>query len=323
MNVLYQCDDNYAPYLGVSLTSLLSNSRCSSEINVIILDFGISKENLDKIRAVCERYGSSCLVIPCEDIEYFMRDHGVPPYRDSYATFAKLFVREKISFPACRLLYIDCDTVIQSDLGELYHIDMKGNPIAMAEDLLAYRYKKRIGFSADECYYNAGVILFDYGIWNREDWNGRLKQFLGMKWDDGLLKHDQDVFNLVFRGRVTKLPLRYNAQSILASAGIDDVYQVYKRVWSDSGEQIREEKENAVILHFLRFLGESPWDRHSLHPYKKEFDRYAQQSLWKEQEQPVSHRSFLYRIEEVLFRVLPGRAFLLLFKLVHDVFGLI
>ena len=52
MNVLYASDDKFAGILGTSLVSLMENNRDSSEINVFILDDGISQGNKEKLNMV-------------------------------------------------------------------------------------------------------------------------------------------------------------------------------------------------------------------------------------------------------------------------------
>ena len=49
LNVLYQTDDNYAAIAGVSMTSLFRTNPHMDEINIYILDNGISAENIEKV----------------------------------------------------------------------------------------------------------------------------------------------------------------------------------------------------------------------------------------------------------------------------------
>lgn len=51
-NVLYQSDNNYAMVTGVSIESLCMNNAHLDQINVYLLDDGISKENLARIRGI-------------------------------------------------------------------------------------------------------------------------------------------------------------------------------------------------------------------------------------------------------------------------------
>ena len=78
MNVLFSSDDNYAPLLGVSIFSLLKNNYNDfNEINIIILDGGISKENQEKIKSICERF-------PNEITLQFIKYKNLEEIIDSY-----------------------------------------------------------------------------------------------------------------------------------------------------------------------------------------------------------------------------------------------
>ena len=49
INICLSCDDNYAKYAGVVITSVLTNALPEDKLNFYILDGGISVENKDKI----------------------------------------------------------------------------------------------------------------------------------------------------------------------------------------------------------------------------------------------------------------------------------
>ena len=46
LNVLYGCDDNYAPYTGVSLLSLFENNKDIEEITIYLASMNFSEVNL-------------------------------------------------------------------------------------------------------------------------------------------------------------------------------------------------------------------------------------------------------------------------------------
>ena len=57
LNILYGCDDNYAPYTGISMTSLFENNRDIEEITVYFAAMDCSRENLDKFRLFHRKCG--------------------------------------------------------------------------------------------------------------------------------------------------------------------------------------------------------------------------------------------------------------------------
>lgn len=323
LNILYQSDDAYAAYLGISLSSLLRSNRSCESICIYILDIGISENDKEKIRQTCSHFQRELVVIDCRDIENDLRSRGIPPYRNSYATYLKLCVWERLPHNIRRLLYIDCDTVITGNLEPLFETDLGGCPLGMVPDALAYQYKRKLGFDSTEKYYNAGVILFQLENWRKQEWGHKMAEFLQSVDALPLGKHDQDIINVVFRKNIAEIPTRYNMQSIFCAADLDSFYAVYGNVLTISKEQLSVEKENSAILHFLVFNGESPWNEDNGHPCRDAFNECKKRSLWADLEPSKKHLGLLYKTEKFLYRNAPDLLFLTLFRLVHDLFHLI
>lgn len=323
LNILYQSDDAYAAYLGISLTSLLQSNRSCEVINIYVLDIGISEENKEKIRKTCSDFKREVVMIDCRDIEDDLSHKGIPQYRNSYATYLKLCVGERLPQDINKLLYIDCDTVVTKSLEPLFESELGNCPLGMVPDALAYQYKRKLGFRRKENYYNAGIILFRLDTWRQQGWDRKTAAFLQGKEAVWLGKHDQDIINIVYRGNIAELPARYNMQSVYCAADLDAVYSVYRNVWGVTKKQLEEERENKVILHFLVFNGESPWTEKSEHPFRDEFVRYKALSRWADLEPAKGNERFLYKIEKLLYRNVPSVLFMGLFRLVHDLFHLI
>ena len=73
---------------------------------------------------------------------------------------------------------------------------------------------------------------------------------------------------------------------------------------------VRIPQKNPVIHHFERFLGQSPWHKNNMHPFTPDFDRYLAISPWKGLEKPPSAKNTVFRIERILYRMLPKKLFL-------------
>ena len=79
MNIAYTSMDNYAPYLGISLLSLLENNK-NEDIHVYILSDGIGEKNCNILREIVESHGQHFHLIDVKSFEdYFEQrkvDHG-------------------------------------------------------------------------------------------------------------------------------------------------------------------------------------------------------------------------------------------------------
>lgn len=63
----------------------------------------------------------------------------------------------------------------------------------------------------------------------------------------------------------------------------------------------------------MRFLGESPWHKNSLHPHKDRFDHYLKQSVWKDYVPQPPRNDLVFRLERVLYRLVPRTVFYRIF----------
>lgn len=325
VNILYQCDNNYAPFMGVSLTSLLMNNMDLKDLHIFLLGKKLSEENMQKIQRTCDAYGRKIVFLDCDGLDARIESYGMHKYRGSYATFYKLFVSELLKdmgIDVQRMLYIDSDTVVVGNIKELYFVDLQQKPIGMVPDTLAYQYKEELGFFGKDIYYNAGLVLYDFRQINENKWEQKMSEHIrDIKAD--YHKHEQDLLNVVFRDNIHPLQLRYNLQSIHRAATVEQFYRVYKKETYYTKEELREETENGVILHFLRFNGEFPWMENSTHPYAEIYDEYLKKSEWSGCEKLKKDNSIVYSIERILFKTIPRVLFLRIFKLLHDITHLV
>ena len=107
----------------------------------------------------------------------------------SAATYARLFIPSLFSNFE-KVLFIDADTIVESDVAELVHIDMKNNLVAAVKDIVMEGFVKfgAIAHSEEgknetakeylnnvlamkntERYFQAGLILFNVAQMNAEN----------------------------------------------------------------------------------------------------------------------------------------------------------
>jgi|GEM_PF-2404316 len=121
-----------------------------------------------------------------------------------------------------RILYLDSDIRVEGSLAPLFTLDLAGAPIAAVDDytlpFLPYakaskndRIRVRrhaLGHSADQPYFNAGVMLIDAETWRSEQTTAAaltLLERLG-----AVNANDQEMLNVLFRGRWAALSPRWN-----------------------------------------------------------------------------------------------------------------
>lgn len=194
-HVVYATDDKFAEVLGVSLVSLYHNSQDMNDIIVYILDSGISDENKQKLVSVSRQYDrTEPVFIPATDICTKL-GMNVSVDRGSLSQYARLFVSSDLPSDLNRVIYLDCDILIEKSIRELWNLDLQGKTIAALMDAFSKQYRKNIGLKKNDIMFNSGVMVIDLNRWKENNIESQLLEFIVQKkgriqqGDQGALNH--------------------------------------------------------------------------------------------------------------------------------------
>lgn len=328
LNILYQFNEKYAPYAGVSITSLLTNNKESDKITFWILGENLSDDSINRLIKTVKKYSS---VDKKREINFIdsqilidkMIKLNIPSYRGSYAANMRLFVSEYIPKEIDLLLYLDADTIVAGDIEELFHnansFILFNKTIAMAYDSLGENHKKELGLSPDEGYFNSGVVLFDMKKWRANDYTEQIINHV-KNVRSNYPSPDQDLINILLKGDISTLPMKYNFQPFNYVYDNKAYFSCYGKTKYYSPEEIDYSKNNIIIYHFFRFVGEFPWHRGNVHPYNNLFDKYLKISLWSDYKKEYSRQGIIIKIEKYMYVLFPKNIFLKIFKIAHGRF---
>ena len=77
INILYQFNEKYVPYAGVSITSLLENNKDADDITIYLLGEDISDESKEKLINQIEIYGCKGVFIDATEVIEKMKAIGL------------------------------------------------------------------------------------------------------------------------------------------------------------------------------------------------------------------------------------------------------
>ena len=319
INLLYQFNEKYAPYAGVSIYSVLLNNQKAEKICIYILGEDLSEESVRKLKKMAEEFERSMIFLDAEPLIAKMKELGMPTYRGSYAANMRLFLDEVLGDEVERVLYLDADTVVDTDLQTLIQTDMQGNTVGMVLDSLGEAHKLEIGLGEQDAYYNSGVILFDLQKWREKQYSAQIARHVAQK-RKNYPAPDQDLLNVVCCRDIFRLDLRYNFQPIHGAFTTKQFYRIMHPVVYYKESQIQKAAEETVIYHCFRYLGEFPWHEKNRHPFNAKFDEYLGKSPWKAYRKRKADTGLIIRIEKLLYVVLPKGLFLPIFRVAHKMF---
>lgn len=303
MNIVYSASDLYSSLAGISLTSLLMNNTDSEEINIIIMDNGISEENKEKLKATAKKYQRDICFIP---LAASLEDAKINVQKWNISTFGRLF--EASSLPEYdKVIHIDCDTVVHGSLKDLWNLDMSHAVVAGAPDCLSDAYKSNIGLDPTETYVNAGVLVLNLSRIREQGYEELFSAYIE-KNSRFLTYVDQEVLNACLpEAEKIELPLRYNSYSILHYLSYKHLKTLRHVEHMFSTETYQDALDNAVVLHFTGcFLeGTRPWIEGDQHPRKATFEQYKQDSEWADMAPWADKRGTKSKLVSLAVRFMP------------------
>ena len=204
MDIIYQFNEKYVPYAGVSMTSLFINNVDLEEINVHVLGDKLTEKSIGMLTELAEKYNRNIYFPNTDKLLATFKKMGMMPYRGTYSVYLRLFFCELINIRDGRAIYMDADTVVTGKLESLVTMDMSGKTVGMVIESIQDDYKAMIGMKEDTSYFNSGVILFDIKKWIENEYERKLIEHIKNVRNNYI--GDQDFINIICLNDIIKLP---------------------------------------------------------------------------------------------------------------------
>ncbi|HEY4270761.1 MAG TPA: glycosyltransferase family 8 protein [Candidatus Udaeobacter sp.] len=207
-------NESYFPGLYCAIASALGYLDPKREVDVKVLDGGLSRSSMDTLARLVGRMRNRTRLEFVPVNESIFRDATLGPGR-SHMAYCRILLPHLLAVP--RLIYLDCDVLVFRDLSPLNDLELsEGKVIAavpdsetscLAEDspLLA----KAIHLPPGGAYFNSGVMLMNLNELRRGHFFQRAVEFLN-SWRGKYRFHDQSAINFVLHDQIEPLPAEWN-----------------------------------------------------------------------------------------------------------------
>ena len=203
MNIMISIDSNYIIPAKVMLKSLSVNVE--EKLDIFLLYSRLNSRQIEEFSKFCTEKSNAILHPIYVEAELFreMPVNDRFPIETYFRLLALFILPENIE----RILWLDADMIIKSDITRFYRTDMGNTSIAVMKDqgsaIIIDECHERLHLQDDSVYFNAGVILFNLDKirkhWSKEalcEWMNKIQYRL-----DYL---DQDILNLIFESSNTR-----------------------------------------------------------------------------------------------------------------------
>ena len=258
----------------VSLTSILYNSKPSTLYYFyIMIPYGFLKENKQKIKSLCEKYKT------CE-IKFLNMGRKYKNWKTEPAYYAKsVYYRLSLSDLVTdfdKIIYLDCDTMVHSDLTNFYNIEM-GDKCYMGFPGLEI---SRLEINGTRNFINSGVMLINLKMLRSVKASLLFSKYY---YTYGTTKVDEYLINVIFYNRISFLPLEYgipdfeNGTTLIQSPSY--FWNSFKGFLNGTEKEMISASNNRIITHGA-FRYDKWWNRSydSLSNIGKKWIYYASKS---------------------------------------------
>lgn len=307
LHVMYACNEAYVPQLGASMLSLLENNQNLGHLHLHCVEDRFRPKTKGWIRRIAKRYGKQVTFYPLGAVIDGLVLRGGD--RHPAAIYSKLCMD---FLDIDRLLYLDCDTVVNGSLQYLENLEL-GHWLAAGVAMpYSSAQKKAAGLRRTDAYICDGVVLFHMRLWKKEQKSRQAAAYI-RQWDGRPPMLSEGVLNYICRGRIRRLPPEYNLMpSMIAFRG--KIAQVYGVSDYYTPQALLHAREHPRIIHYLEELYGRPWYKDSDHPYRRLYGIYAGMAGYP----PAQSKEGLClgrRCTCFCARYLPARAFVRLRKI--------
>ncbi|MBE7087581.1 MAG: glycosyltransferase family 8 protein [Clostridiales bacterium] len=202
--IIFAVDEIYAPFLGVTLKSIVLNCDMKNEYRIHVLNTGLkeeTKKNLDSI--LPDNFFINFIDVK----KQLSKIDGGLCLRDYYTntTYYRFFI-PNIFKEYDKVLYLDSDIILLDDVSKLFNVNLRGNLIGGVKDDVVAKFdafKNYVEYGLNikpDHYFNAGVVLMnlkamrEYNLFDKFISLSKVEKFD--------IAQDQDYLNVLCKDRV-------------------------------------------------------------------------------------------------------------------------
>ncbi len=231
--MVFAVDDNYAPYLAVTIKSILINSRQENFFKFYILNTDLKKGNVEKLVATTDERSTVEFVSVADRMEALGQKLHLRDYFTK-AIYYRIFI--PALFPQHdKILYLDSDIVLTSDVAELYNIELGNNilgavpeEVVPAVEVFSAYVEKFLGVDRYE-YFNSGLLLINCKRYEEEKIEERFISMMNqVKFE---VAPDQDYLNVLCKGKVKLIQTGWNKTPIRNNFDENKLKLVHYKLW--------------------------------------------------------------------------------------------
>jgi lipopolysaccharide biosynthesis glycosyltransferase len=264
-------NESYFPGLYCAIASALGYLDPGREVDVKVLDGGLSQSSRDALLRFAERM-STQVRLEFVTVNLSVFGNATVGPGQSHMAYCRILLPHLLDVP--RLIYLDSDVLAFRDLSQLFDVELAAGKLvaavrdsetlSLADDSIALT--KAMKLPAEGSYFNSGVMLMNLDELRKQHFFERAVEFLSACRADYRF-HDQSAINFLLHAHIEELPEYWNRPS-----------------WRFDAQQ------NNDLRCVLHYTTSAPWLVETPGPAQVLFERFAAETGL-----PLNRRALLFK----------------------------
>lgn len=209
INIAFCADRNILVGLHVTIRSMLEHVDQNCIVHIHIVSDDLSDGDIEDLQRSCIDLNKRIVVQ--------LYNVSTQSFRDlkslqGWMAYSRLLLPQILSIH--RVLYLDSDLVVKTDVAPLYFTDLGEFAIGAVSRQKIHETNDRIffemnNFDTNSPYFNSGVLLMNLDAWRKNKLTERCLA-CGTRFNKNLPTVDQTILNYIFNNNFYHLPTRFN-----------------------------------------------------------------------------------------------------------------
>lgn len=260
--IVFTSSAYYAPYMAVTIQSVIDSSSEEYDYELIILHKEIDKKTQSRLTNMISAHIN--FSIRFYEVKEALDQHNYN-FREGYSpeSFYRVVMVDLLT-EYDKVVYLDCDLIVKHDIARLYiDTELGNNLVAAAIDIdgLASSFSNHDGRKEYMISYLGVKDLHDYlqsgvMIFNLKEWRNTytLQEIVDAACDDEVMFGDQDVLNKLCHGRIKFMDMSWNTIINHRKRQLEELLYLAP---ADVMEMYLRARKEPKIVHYG---GTKPWD---------------------------------------------------------------
>jgi len=228
-------NNTYAKPLAVMINSILENKAAKNPLKIYVIASELSPKNKSILAKTAGKFN---LVIEFLSIDPRIYNDFKTAYYLTKETYYRISLPDLLDKTVEKVIYLDCDIIVKTDITEFWNIDIENYYLAAVEDFWVRSSRNSyLGMSKHSKYFNAGVLLINLKKWREEQIKEKVINFIKTS-SEKVRFCSQDPLNAILHDKWLVLDPKWNYMPhYLAYRGLEKIkpafvhYAGLKKPW--------------------------------------------------------------------------------------------